>query len=103
MNKLQKWLKPTSMLREVLKVDKRLALRLIKIIKAYHDCNASHYKREGSLFKTSELGGFEQTELTAASLAKFTISPVGFEHSLACEKFESQNLRNYISPFVFYI
>ena len=31
--------------------------------------------------------------LTAASLAKFTISPVGFEHSSECEKFESQNLK----------
>ena len=29
-------------------------------------------------------------ELTGASLAKFTILLVGSEHSLGCEKFESQ-------------
>ena len=32
-------------------------------------------------------------ELTAASLAKFTISPVCFEHSQGCEKFELQNFK----------
>ena len=32
-------------------------------------------------------------ELTAASLAKFTISPVGLGHSPGCEKFESLNLK----------
>ena len=46
------------MLRQVLKVDKLCALRFITVIKA-NDCNTSHYKRKGSLFITSELGGFE--------------------------------------------
>ena len=32
-------------------------------------------------------------ELAAASLAKFIILPVSFEHSLGCEKFESQNFK----------
>ena len=42
----------------VLKVGKLYALRFITVIKAY-DCNSLHYKREGSSFTTSELGGFE--------------------------------------------
>ena len=47
-------------------------------------------------------------KLTAASLAKFTISPVGVTHSSGCEKFESQNfkkikfLRSYFT-FVSYL
>ena len=47
-------------------------------------------------------------ELTAASLAKFTISALGLEHSPGCEKFESQNfkkikfLRSYFT-FVTYL
>ena len=32
-------------------------------------------------------------ELTAASLAKFMISPLSFEHGLGCEKFESENFK----------
>ena len=32
-------------------------------------------------------------ELTAASLAKFTISPLIFEHSSGCEKLESEKLK----------
>ena len=32
-------------------------------------------------------------ELTAASLAKFMISSLGFEHSSGCEKFESENFK----------
>ena len=31
--------------------------------------------------------------LTAASLAKFTILPVGFEHSPECGKFKSQHFK----------
>ena len=42
--------------------------------------------------------------LTVASLAKFTISTVGFEHSPRFEKFKSQNFREIkMSPFVFRI
>ena len=60
--------------------------------------NSPYYKRKGSYFITSELVGFELSvqfflELTAAILAKFTISLVDFEHSPGCEKFESQNLK----------
>ena len=32
-------------------------------------------------------------ERTAASLANFTISSVGFEHSTGCKEFESQNFK----------
>lgn len=32
-------------------------------------------------------------ELTAASLEKVTISPLGFEDSLWCKKFESENFK----------
>ena len=32
-------------------------------------------------------------QLTAASLGKFMISPVGFEHSSGCEKLQSQNFQ----------
>ena len=53
-----------------------------------------------SSFITSELGGFKlsvfSTELTATSLAKFTISPAGLEHRVyfsGCEKFESQKIK----------
>ena len=42
----------------MLKVDKLCDLKFITVIKAY-DCNSSYYKREGTLFITSELGDFE--------------------------------------------
>ena len=47
------------------------------------------YKRE----RNSRIRGFGNIdlyfpELTAANLAKFMISPLGFEYSLGCEKFE---------------
>ena len=32
-------------------------------------------------------------ELTAVSLANFTISPVSFKHSQVCEEFESQHFK----------
>ena len=65
----------------MLKVDKLCALRFIIVIKAY-DCNSSHFKREGSSFITSDvLNDPYSPELTAASLTKFMISSVGFEHS----------------------
>ena len=79
----------------MLKVDKLCALRFIRVIKAY-DSNSSHYEREVSSFFTSNyevLNDLYSPELTAACLAKFTISSVGFEHSPGCEKFESQNFR----------
>ena len=77
------------MLRKVLRVDKLCAFRFITILKAY-DCNSSYYKREVSSLIASEFGvevmnNLYSPDLTAASLAKFTMSPVGFERSLGCE------------------
>ena len=57
--------------------------------------NKKYYKRElGHCLKLANkevLNNLFSPELTAASLAKFTISPVGFEHIPGCEKFQSQN------------
>ena len=54
----------------------------LETLKAYV-CNSSNCKCE-------VFNDLYSPELTAASLAKFMISPVGFEHSPRCEKFESQ-------------
>ena len=53
----------------MLKVDKLCDLRFITVIKAY-DCNSSYYKREGSLFITSELGDFELSVLPRTNSCK---------------------------------
>ena len=53
----------------MLKVDKLCDLRFITVIKAY-DCNSPYYKREGSLFITSELGDFECSGLYRTNSCK---------------------------------
>ena len=79
------------MSRKVLKVDKLCDLTFITVIKAY-DCNSSYYKREGSLFITSDLGDFELSVLpktNSCKSCKIHDLAVGFEHSPGSKKFES--------------
>ena len=77
----------------MLKVDKLCALRFITLIiklmiAIHHIINVKGHRLE--LANWAALNDLYSPELTAA---KFTISPMGFEHSPGCEKFESQNLR----------
>ena len=76
---------------------------VLTVITAY-DCNSSYYECKGPSFITKEMRRY-LLKLTAVSLEKFTISPLGFEESLWCKKCESENFKKskLFSPYFIFV